>query len=80
MEELVTKGPNRFERERRRRTCFWEEAEALGSAEKAGLKSEQTEREAWGKEVAFKLRPWGGGGQGKGPSAWQLPAGDPEGT
>lgn len=78
MEELVTKGPNRFEREEAAKALL-EEAEALGRTEKAGLKSEQTEGEEWGNEVAFKLRPRDGDGQGKGPSAWQLPAGDPEG-
>lgn len=79
MEELVTKGPNRFERERQRRRCFWKKQKHWGELRKQRLKSEQREKEEWGKEVAFKLRPRNGDGQGKGPSGWQLPAGDPEG-
>lgn len=61
MEELVMKGPDRFGREKEVKVLLGE-AEVLGATEK-GLEGRRTDREEWGKDVAFKLHLWDGSGQ-----------------
>lgn len=76
MEEIVTKSPNRFEREKGGQRASGRSSSVGG---KQRPKSGQTESKERGREVAFKLCHQDGDGRGEGPSAWQLPAGDPEG-
>lgn len=52
MEELVTKGPNRFVREKEVRVLL-EEAGVLGTTEK-GLEGRQRDGQEWGKNRPLK--------------------------
>lgn len=73
MEELVTKGPNRFEREEVK--VLLEETVALERTEKAGLKSEHTKGRV-GKRNGLYTGTAGWQSPGKGTA---LPPGDPQG-
>lgn len=71
MEELVRKGPNRFEREEVK--VLLEETEALGRTEKAGLKGKKTRgRKSGEKKWPLQLGLWDGSGLGKGPCCLQV--------